>query len=99
MAVISKTGLNQGDLVDFLSATMTAINEIRSDHGSFREAIANIGSMYISLWSCVRSMISCISAVDSLANSKSIVAPTVSLTASANPPAAISASALTFTIT
>lgn len=99
MAVISKTGLNQGDLVDFLSAAMTAINEMRSDHASFREAVANIGSMYKSLYSLIRSMVSAISNVDSTNNSQSLTIAAVSLTASASPPAALSASALTFTIT
>lgn len=86
MAVISGTGLKQGDLVDFLSATMTLVNELRSDHATFKSAISALGSK-------VQSITVALSQVTSIATSQPL-----SVAAMDAAPATLTAAAVTFTI-
>jgi hypothetical protein len=86
MAVISKTGIYQGDLVDFMSAVMTLVNELRSDHATF-------GSSVSALRLKVQSITIALSQVTSIATSQPF-----SVAAMDAAPATLTASAVSFTI-
>jgi hypothetical protein len=100
MGVISGTGIKQGDLVDFMSAVMTLVNEMRTDHAATNTALSDTISLLFALNSRVKSIISIVSNITSNQGSLTISALLNTGLASyaTAAPATLTAAAVSFTI-